>query len=249
MLSDLEAQSKAHEGVARKLHGIGPARVRIDFVRKVYAVVAAQIIFTAAVVVLCVRGPLGAPILRLVSRHANAYRWGMVVSTTAVLFGLMANKKKFPCNLCLLTSFTVIMSLNVGGVCAIIAAAGLEALVVQSAVITALLFSAITVYTFKSKKDFSILGAILFPLALASVAFGLLGLFFPILHTGVLGLLSSFVGALIFCAYVAFDTFRIMHQLGPDDYVEGAIQLYLDIVNLFLYVLDLLVKMKKDESR
>ena len=29
--------------------------------------------------------------------------------------------------------------------------------------------------------------------------------------------------------YILYDTSQIMHHLGPDDYVEGAISLYLDV--------------------
>ena len=40
----------------------------------------------------------------------------------------------------------------------------------------------------------------------------------------------SFGGALVFCAYLVFDTWRISEQMEVDDYIEGAIQLYMDIV-------------------
>eukprot|EP00913_Durusdinium_trenchii_P025358 g23806.t1 len=64
--------------------------------------------------------------------------------------------------------------------------------------------------------------------------------------TGALHLGVSFLGAGIFCGYLVFDTWRIANVLKVDDYVEGAIQLYLDIVNIFLYVLDILMSMSKD---
>ena len=37
-----------------------------------------------------------------------------------------------------------------------------------------------------------------------------------------------------------YDTSLIVHNFGPDDYVIAAINLYLDIVNLFLYLLEFL---------
>ena len=40
--------------------------------------------------------------------------------------------------------------------------------------------------------------------------------------------------------YILYDTSLIMHHLGPDDYIIGAVTLYLDIINLFLYLLELL---------
>lgn len=44
-----------------------------------------------------------------------------------------------------------------------------------------------------------------------------------------LSLQVSFLGAGIFCAYLVFDTWRIAHELQVDDYIEGAVQLYMDI--------------------
>ena len=34
-----------------------------------------------------------------------------------------------------------------------------------------------------------------------------------------------------------FDTHRLLAQLDYDEYIEATIQLYLDIVNLFLFIL------------
>ena len=35
--------------------------------------------------------------------------------------------------------------------------------------------------------------------------------------------------ALLFSGSILYDTSQIMHNLGPDDYIEGAINLYLDV--------------------
>lgn len=42
----------------------------------------------------------------------------------------------------------------------------------------------------------------------------------------------SFLGAGVFCCYLVFDTWRIAHELEVDDFIEGAIQLYMDIASL-----------------
>ena len=41
-------------------------------------------------------------------------------------------------------------------------------------------------------------------------------------------------------AFIIFDTWKIANILGPDDYIIACIELYLDIVNLFLYILSIL---------
>ena len=61
--------------------------------------------------------------------------------------------------------------------------------------------------------------------------------------------LYSFIGAVVFGVYIVIDVQMIEGKMREkyelDDYVGGAMNLYLDILNLFIYVLQLLGK-KKD---
>ncbi|CAN0378948.1 unnamed protein product [Lampetra fluviatilis] len=52
-------------------------------------------------------------------------------------------------------------------------------------------------------------------------------------------------GALLFCGFVVWDTQRLLQRLSPEDYVEGAVSLYLDLINLFLYILRLLEAVRR----
>ncbi|TGZ72676.1 hypothetical protein CRM22_001945 [Opisthorchis felineus] len=51
------------------------------------------------------------------------------------------------------------------------------------------------------------------------------------------------LAALLFGLYLAFDTQMIMggrkHELSPEEYIYGALQLYLDVVYLFMIILSL----------
>ena len=44
--------------------------------------------------------------------------------------------------------------------------------------------------------------------------------------------------------YIIYDTSRLIQRFEPDEYIDAAIQLYLDILNLFLYILRILSKLK-----
>ena len=46
----------------------------------------------------------------------------------------------------------------------------------------------------------------------------------------------------MFSGLLVFDTWRIMRsgQFGQDDYVIAAVQIYLDLLNMFLFILSLL---------
>ena len=52
----------------------------------------------------------------------------------------------------------------------------------------------------------------------------------------------SAVGVFIFAGLLVFDTWRIVRsgQYGPDDYVPAAVSIYLDLINMFLFILSLL---------
>ncbi len=52
-------------------------------------------------------------------------------------------------------------------------------------------------------------------------------------------MLYSVAGVVIFSGFVLYDTSQIIHRLTPEDAVMGAVTLYLDFVNLFLFILRL----------
>ena len=54
------------------------------------------------------------------------------------------------------------------------------------------------------------------------------------------GALYSWIGTLLFCGFIVIDTQMIIHKLGYDDYIIASIELYLDIINLFLFILRIL---------
>jgi len=241
MVSAFDIESTPNFG---DLKGVAESQIRLGFIRKVYGIVCTQVVATAVFAALCC-GPLRHPVTSFVMHWPITFRWGSLIATGLSLLMCHAGKNSYPLNFYGLCFLTAAMACNVGVFTAMVAAAGMGSLVAEAAVITALLVTGLTLYTFRSKRDFSFLGATLFPLTFGLFIFGLLCMFFPSLNTGLMGLLVSFAGAGIFCAWLVFDTWRISQELDVDDYVEGAIQLYMDIVNIFLYVLEILVQMSK----
>lgn len=66
---------------------------------------------------------------------------------------------------------------------------------------------------------------------------------FPMSQT--VNLVYSGLGALLMCFFIVYDTQLMLggkHKLaiGLDEYVFAALNLYLDIINLFLYLLQIL---------
>merc|ERR1719401_2518035 len=122
---------------------------------------------------------MGPSLVDFAMQRPQAFQWMMLLPSMLSLGALMACKKTYPVNLVLLGAFTLIMALNVGVICATFSFAGLGTMVVQAATITAALFGGLTLYAFKSKRDFSFLGAILWPCLFAMTCYGFLSIFFP----------------------------------------------------------------------
>jgi len=115
---------------------------------------------------------------------------------------------------------------------------GMGKVVLQALMLTASVFIALTSYVMVTKKDFSFLGGGLFAALLVLIVWGFLNSFFDFGLGG--RMVFSLIGALVFCGYILYDTSLVMHHFGPDDYIPAAVTLYLDIINLFLYLLELL---------
>jgi FtsH-binding integral membrane protein len=113
--------------------------------------------------------------------------------------------------------------------------------VLIAAVMTVGITACLTLYALQTKRDFTAAGGILFSLLFALIAAGILSIFF---HSKVVNIAISGIGAAVFACYIVFDVQLMMgggqYSIEPDEYVFAAINIYLDIINLFLYLLRLL---------
>jgi len=97
-------------------------------------------------------------------------------------------------------------------------------------------FAGLTGYVFVSRRDFSFLGASL-SMGLWVVLAAMLLSFF--VHAAALSLGIASVGVLLFSGYILYDTSRILRD-PTEDAVSAALRLFLDVVNLFLFLLRIL---------
>eukprot|EP00057_Strongylocentrotus_purpuratus_P020297 XP_011674771.1 PREDICTED: protein lifeguard 4 [Strongylocentrotus purpuratus] len=94
------------------------------------------------------------------------------------------------------------------------------------------------VFTVQSRKDFSTWGAGLYAGLMILIVGGLLQIFIP--HSDMLELVIAIGGAIVFSLFLIYDIHMIMHKLSPEEYIMASINLYLDLINLFLYILRIL---------
>ena len=101
-----------------------------------------------------------------------------------------------------------------------------------------MLFIALTLFVMHSKIDFSWLGLILPVALLILMVWGFFAMF--AFQSFAFRQVYALLGCIIFVGYILYDTHQITTYMAYDDYVVGAINLYLDFINLFVFILQLL---------
>merc|ERR1711915_977008 len=115
------------------------------------------------------------------------------------------------------------------------------AIVLEALVITAAVTVSLTAYTFvgvKKGQDFGYLGPMLFAGLLTLIVGGFLQLFFPM--GSFTHFLFALAGAGIFSMYIVYDTNELIKRYSVDEYVWASVGLYLDIINLFIRLMEIL---------
>ncbi|SMC24719.1 hypothetical protein SAMN02745857_01934 [Andreprevotia lacus DSM 23236] len=107
----------------------------------------------------------------------------------------------------------------------------------MAAVGTAAIFLSLSAVATVTKKDFSFMGKFLFVGLVLLVLASLANLFFQIPAAS---LAISAVALLVFSGYILYDTSRIVNG-GETNYISATLQLYLDVYNIFVHLLNILM--------
>ena len=109
----------------------------------------------------------------------------------------------------------------------------------QAGILTLSTFGVLSLYAVLSKRDFSAWGSFFIVGLWVLIATSLINMFVG----SALGSIWIAGGTvLVFSGLLVFDTWRIVRsgQYGPDDYVPAAVNIYLDLLNLFIGIISLL---------
>lgn len=109
----------------------------------------------------------------------------------------------------------------------------------EAGLLTFSTFGVLTLYATFSRRDFSAWGGFFTVGLVVLFLTMLLGFFFPSLG-GSMWIAGA--GVFVFAGLLVFDTWRITRsgQFGDQDYVIAAVTIFLDLLNLFLFILSLL---------
>jgi FtsH-binding integral membrane protein len=110
-------------------------------------------------------------------------------------------------------------------------------LIGQAAVLTLGAFGILTLYAFVSRRDFSAWGSFLIVGLWVLIGTMFLNIFF---QNAAVDLWLASVAVLLFSGLLVFDTWRLRNFYGPDEYVGAAVQIYLDLLNMFMAILRVL---------
>ena len=168
--------------------------------------------------------------------------WGLLIGEFALVWYVSARIDRL--SLVSATMLFVIYSVLNGATLSIIFMAYTMSSIASVFFITAGTFAAMSLVGYFTKKDLSGLGRILFMALIGLIIATLVNVF--LIKSGGFSLIVSYVGVLIFVGLTAYDTQKIKNMLVEADDVSaeaqkialmGALALYLDFINLFLYLL------------
>jgi modulator of FtsH protease len=175
----------------------------------------------------------------------SSWYWGLVILEFALLFGLYAVKDKPGINLAVLFAFTFISGLTLTPLLSsVFNMPGGAAIVAQAFLMTSVAFGGISMFALTTKRDYSSMGKMLMIAVIILIVGSISNIFIgsPILQLGI-----AMVGALVFSAFILYDTQQIIKG-GFSTPIEASIALYLDFLNLFISLLQILAAFNKSDD-
>ena len=202
---------------------------RATLVRRTYSLVFASILVTIA-------GTAYAMTNQGMMDAVRAHPWIMLACTFVPLILSQVSRNSFPQNIGFVFLFTFAMGLYQAPFVAMAERAS-PGIALQAGLLTFAAFGTLTAYAFFSRRDFSAWGSFL--------TTGVIVLLVVLVIMGFTGSSAGYtwvagIGVLIFSGLLVFDTWRMRNVYGPDDYVMAAVSIYLDLLNMFMFILSLL---------
>ncbi|HHH19584.1 MAG TPA: Bax inhibitor-1/YccA family protein [Campylobacterales bacterium] len=206
----------------------------VAFMKRTYQLLGASMIAAA----------LGAYLTMPFAATIMQYKWFIFGAELLVLFfGLSFSRNKPGLNLAMLFLFTFLTGVSLVPLLASLIGAGNGAMIGNAFLMTSVLFGALSLFAINSKSDFSSWGKPLFITLIVIIIASLVNYFLlqsPIMHIVITaGIL------LLFSLFTIYDTQNIANG-AYDSEVDAAVSLYLDFLNMFTAILQLLGIMGDD---
>jgi modulator of FtsH protease len=202
---------------------------RMGFIRKVYALFFAATLFAIGGVMAGLSFP---PLLRFAFEHPII----MFLIMIGGVLGAQAVRHVPGLNLLALFGFTTLTGVVISPLIAVIRQVN-PGSILAAGVLTVGIFGGLTAYVFVSKKDFSFMRGMLMTGLIVVILAGVVNIF---LGASALGFAVAAATLLLFSGFVLYDTSNIIRRYPTNEYIAGALDLYLDAFNIFLALLRIL---------
>lgn len=221
-----------------------PSAAMIDeglraYMLKVYNLMAMGLALTGvaayATYQLAVSSPAFAPAI-----YGSPLRWVVMLAPLAMVFFLSFRIHKMSVSTAQMTfwAYSAIMGVSLSSIFLIYTGGS----IVQTFFVTAASFGALSLYGYTTKRNLSAMGSFLIMGLFGLIIASLVNLF---LASSALDFAISVIGVFLFAGLTAWDTQQIKESYFEADSAEtagrkaimGALSLYLDFVNMFLFLL------------
>jgi len=221
-------------------------KIRSRFIKKVYLIILSQLAFTAGTIALfshntSVRGFFRDKYGRRTDNGFIMYwvSYAIFFITYLGIICVPTLRRKHPINIVTLSVFTLAMSLMTG----VISVYHDTEWVWMAMAITGAITLALTLFAFQTKWDFTGWGPFLCAFLCVVTIFGFMTIIFWQTNRPILNAVYCALFGLAFSLYLVYDTQRLMGgkkgNLSPEEHVYAAVEIYIDIVMIFLAVLGL----------
>ena len=229
--------------IVAEMAGFEDKAVRRGFIRKVYGILICQLNVTGTIIALF----LFIPNIQTYILDNLWVLWtsiGLMFACLIALVCFSSLRRTAPWNFVFLGVFTLCIGFMTGVISSFY---DVDAVLIAVGITCAVTF-ALTIFAVQTKIDFTTMGGVLCSVLVIFIFAGICMSFMPQTKWSMIGYGSA--GALIFSLYIVYDTQIMMggnHKfaLSPEEYVFASLNLYLDIINLFLYILKIVGAIRK----
>jgi len=214
--------------------------VEADFMQKVYLWMTFALTLTGFVAYRTTQSEF---LLELIFSSSFGFI-GLILAELALVFWISSGIQRMSSNMAI--GLFLLYSILNGMTLSVLLIAYTGASVASTFFITAGMFGAMSVYGYTTKQDLSSWGNLLFMALIGLILASVVNIF---LQSSGLYWLISYIGVLVFVGLTAYDTQKIK-QLAAQVIVEseegrkvailGALTLYLDFINMFIFMLRIL---------
>lgn len=232
--------------------GAGALGARIDeglraHMNKVYGLMSVAMVLTGGVAWGVGSNPALLAVFRdPMTMQPNILGWAVMFAplVMAMAFGAMLNRLSVAAAQLFFYAFAAVMGLSLSWIFAVFTGVSIA----TTFFVTAIAFASLSLYGYTTKRDLSGMGTFLMMGLVGLIVASIINIF---LASGAMQFAISVIGVLIFAGLTAYDTQSIKAEYvahasrGDQDWlgkaaIMGALRLYLDFINMFMFLLQFL---------